>query len=116
MLHRHTLVGCLGMLLLIVAAAHAADVNRSRVTFVKNHVGAGRDQLRVATVISVVNQSAQTCQVQVAWVANTGTVSVDGRTRFVAIPASGSAQFCSRPLPLAIASCTTQTGAGDIFT
>ena len=84
----------------LLNSALAQDTQRYVVTYIRSQTGKG---IRSATAVTVLNQSRDTCEVQVAWFLSSGftpigisSASVSGRN---------SVQFCSRDLPDSITKC-----------
>jgi hypothetical protein len=76
-----------------------AQENRYLVTYVRSSVAAG---IRSATVVTVVNQSTSSCDVQVAWLVSPNPDCTSSLTN---LEPGAVAQFCSRSLPGSLTAC-----------
>jgi len=87
-----------GVLLNSVLAQQPAQ--RYVVTYISSQTGKG---IRSATAVTVLNQSRDTCEVQVAWFLSSGLTTIG--TSSASVSGRNSVQFCSRDLPDSITQC-----------
>jgi hypothetical protein len=77
----------------------AQETPRYVVTYIKSQTG---EEIRSATVVTVVNQSSTVCNVEVAWFTGVGPLL---GTSSVPVGSGQAFQFCSRSLPNSITRC-----------
>ena len=84
----------------LLNAVLAQQTQRYVVTYISSQTGKG---IRSATTVTVLNQSRDTCEVQVAWFLGSGLTPIGISS--ASVSGRNSVQFCSRALPDSITKC-----------